>query len=585
MADFDEEELIQLSLLRDEETDELISAGLLDPDQRLLAPLESEVTFSYDELTLRVTAGLEYPIQPVSFKIDNVSLPREIVDTLRQHLRQIIILADATNNLENWRHRETKSAFGIFDHVRVVYQLADETAQHVNAYRARRIQSSQSHEDSKPDKHLWFLSPDAKKMVSMSPVTAASTKELAYQLLHKTANDIAAMLPSEFRVLHVEQVLRADHARSLARYQDQLRQRLMKQPSHTLRAFVPRELRNPRIEDMVDHLVKPRITFHGTQRQHVPSIVRHGFVLPGTVNPATGERLDVRCGSTYGKGIYCSPSAAFSLSYTDGFGIRTSPKQFYGLKLFVCATVMGRSRATYRDDELWTKQEAVEGADSHIGNENLEYIVFNQAQIIPVYVIHLDWGDQNAGNFRDIQNPRDWKAKMRMLEDEIDVRAIREKAKRNELIFAGDRQRAKQAVHARAAKYFPYGYGPATGNRFVVEEVGEVSEDEEEYGEYQALRAESEPEKGFNTDFWSWMKVAEEEEDKLREGVHVADEYLDHRHALRVPDGFGKGASKWDELSVRGNDREQTDADEEYGLAMLMIEEDAVQPESSLLNR
>ena len=51
----------------------------------------------------------------------------------------------------------------------------------------------------------------------------------------------------------------------------------------------------------------------------------------------------------------------------------------------------------------------------------------------------------------------------------------------DEGLWPGDVQRQKAAVHARAAKYLPYGYGPATGGRFMVEEVGEVDEDEEEY--------------------------------------------------------------------------------------------------------
>lgn len=38
---------------------------------------------------------------------------------------------------------------------------------------------------------------------------------------------------------------------------------------------------------------------------------------------------------------------------------------------------------------------------------------------------------------------------------------------------------------AKPLKYFPYGYGAATGTSFVIEGVGEVDDDEEEYGEYQ----------------------------------------------------------------------------------------------------
>jgi hypothetical protein len=64
----------------------------------------------------------------------------------------------------------------------------------------------------------------------------------------------------------------------------------------------------------------------------------------------------------------------------------------------------------------------------------------------------------------------------------------------------GDKQRLKEELIAKAAKYFPYGYGPATGTSFVVEEVGEVDDDEEEYGDYQKARLDGVDGEG-NT-FW-----------------------------------------------------------------------------------
>lgn len=52
------------------------------------------------------------------------------------------------------------------------------------------------------------------------------------------------------------------------------------------------------------------------------------------------------------------------------------------------------------------------------------------------------------------------------------------------------KQAKKEALKAAASKWFPYGYGPATGSNFVVEDIGEVSDDEEEYGEFQVLRGQ-----------------------------------------------------------------------------------------------
>lgn len=88
----------------------------------------------------------------------------------------------------------------------------------------------------------------------------------------------------------------------------------------------------------------------------------------------------------------------------------------------------------------------------------------------------------------------------------------------------GDKQRAKEVMIGKAAKYFPYGYGPATGTLFVVEEVGEVDEDEESYGMYQEDRIDKVTdglEGGGNV--WRWG-----EDDQLN---YLHDEYFVARHS------------------------------------------------------
>ena len=60
---------------------------------------------------------------------------------------------------------------------------------------------------------------------------------------------------------------------------------------------------------------------------------------------------------------------------------------------------------------------------------------------------------------------------------------------------------ACSAVMARASKWFPYGFGPNTKGNFVVEDVAEVSEDEEEYGDLQTFREDKES-GGGNSDYW-----------------------------------------------------------------------------------
>lgn len=161
-----------------------------------------------------------------------------------------------------------------------------------------------------------------------------------------------------------------------------------------------------RKEDLIEGLIKPQTKFHGTRRDYVPSIVRQGFLMPGSLDKLTAEHHGVRCGSTYGRSIYSSPSSDFSLSYTgsaqDG-GIRaTRPNEYDGLKLIVCATVMGTTSHVSRANNLRVSNKPIHQATSHTSFNELEYIVFSPAQILPCYVIHLDWGSDNAKYFEDI---------------------------------------------------------------------------------------------------------------------------------------------------------------------------------------
>lgn len=97
--------------------------------------------------------------------------------------------------------------------------------------------------------------------------------------------------------------------------------------------------------------------------------------------------------------------------------------------------------------------------------------------MIPCYVIHLDLGSEAAKQaLKDVQaNP-----------EEFCNLAKTKKRPGAKSTAPGDIQREKEARKAAALKWFPYGFGPATGTTFVIEEVGEISDDEEEYGDWQA---------------------------------------------------------------------------------------------------
>ena len=516
-----EDELTQLALLRDFETDALIDAGLLSRDEQLLSPLDRELAFSHDELTLWITAGPSYPAGPVSWRVDNDSLSRVAIIELRADLRNIAESSETTNNIRVWRNAQEEGHVG-FEPVMAVLELAKETEKHIRAWR---------------EKHQLSVSAAPTPFTMRQVVVRTATSNVAHELLGKTPGELCADIPPCYRVLHVEEVWRTDLTKSFRKKRGELRRHLLEKPLGMLRQHVPPELKHSnRKEDLVDHLVKLRVTFHGTERHRVPSM-RHGFVRPGTQNPGTGEAHRALCGSTYGAGIYSSPDADFALSYSNTYmspDLRpTRPGEYFGLKLIVCAVVMGRSVQVERGDGLRTRSRPLSGADSHVANHGLEYIVFDSARIIPVLVVHIDWGEEHhAAYFANL--PSDPAQFVPGTSLRASGRKTHPRLLSNDVLWPGDVQRHKAAVHARAAKYFPHGYGPATGGRFVVEEIGEVDEDEEDYGDFQASRADEAAElKSGDLTFWSWVKAAEEEDGPgWQEGLDIAAaQYADERVA------------------------------------------------------
>jgi hypothetical protein len=326
-----DDDLIELSLLRDLETDALITAGHLSTDEQQSHPLDQEVVFRYEELDLHVVAGHSYPASSVTWHVQNHALSRTSIISLRGTLQRIVDAADDTNNLSRWTSRELECDWGVFEPAMVVLQLCKATRSHIDSWQASQNSSGGPDMDS----HLPF---DAKSGVSPALTLAKTTSDLAFQLLQRTPQDICTEIPPSYRVLHVEEVIRGNLAAAFDMHRQTLREKLTKQPYHVLKRFVPPPHDSGRKEDLVEYLSQPRVTFHGTQRHFVPSIVRYGFLIPGDKNPGTGAEHGVRCGSTYGRGIYSSPNADFSLSYTDQSCHRTGPSEFFGIKLLVCAT-------------------------------------------------------------------------------------------------------------------------------------------------------------------------------------------------------------------------------------------------------
>lgn len=121
--------------------------------------------------------------------------------------------------------------------------------------------------------------------------------------------------------------------------------------------------------------------------------MRYGFIRPGDAIGSTGRFVNIHAGASYGVGIYSSPDPLFASSYTgvyggSGLGLDriTRPSDLPGMRLLVCATLMGRALEVARSTARRVTEILDETANSHVSPCGMEYIVFDSMQIIPCYV-------------------------------------------------------------------------------------------------------------------------------------------------------------------------------------------------------
>lgn len=106
-----------------------------------------------------------------------------------------------------------------------------------------------------------------------------------------------------------------------------------------------------------------------------------------------------------------------------------------------------------RDDNWRNQNVPYPGAHCHAANDLVEYVVFDDTHIIPCYVIHLDLGrDYASYNSKLSMNPtayiNEYPARRRKAQHA--VRML------DGLRFGpGDQKRRKEALLAKARKYFP----------------------------------------------------------------------------------------------------------------------------------
>ena len=318
----------------------------------------------------------------------------------------------------------------------------------------------------------------------------STIRDTASSILGKTPEELVKDIPSSWRVIHMESVLRPDFAKRFWSYGARLRSQLEASseslsdrlsPHSKLEGTVRARLSRA---DIIEDMVRPRVTFHGTPLKNVASIVRHGFLMPGRF--AGGEKVaSPRSGIAFDRGIYSSQAPSYALSYAHGQQQETPVGLLPSMRLFVCATIMGR---TYRnqDSEWKVHGPLVEGYDSHF-DADFEYIVHDERAILPCYVIHLDLGSAEAKRaLEEMQrNP---------YQHFCNHPRIKESPRLSKKDMSpGDLKRDREAKKAAAMKWFPYGFGTAQGTQFQILEIAEVDDDEEEYGDWQADKHEFVP--------------------------------------------------------------------------------------------
>ncbi|KAK6332630.1 hypothetical protein TWF730_004290 [Orbilia blumenaviensis] len=512
---FTPDDLTELSLLRELEIDLLVSSSLLPESTRFEPSLHDELVFNHPELILTITTGEGYPVLPLSWNIKNLTLSRVVVDTLRAELRKVIASSeyDEEGSLRRWMERDSNDNFGIYESPNLAFHLSKTTAEYLTTHRNTLASKSAADQPSSAPLNIKTQSLTRSQILSSESgidLTSYTTPPTVKELLGKTIPQICETIPSNYRILHVENVLKPRLYADFHAVQTAIHERLLTLPTSQLKKVVPQS-HHRRItssggsssvlsdrrekESLAKYLTTPKTTYHGTSHTSIPSIIKHGFLRPGDINPSTSQPLQIRCGNTYGRGIYTSPSPQFALVYSGYDATPTPVTSFSGLKLIVCATVMGRPARVFRGDNWREQSKPYENSDSHVANGDFEYIVFMPRQCIPVLVVHLDWGKEHYMEFVNIPtNPLQW---IMQMAEKRKVKKFNKKKREEEEeaekggLFPADVVRRKQALMARALKWFPYGFGPATGTRFVVEAVADDSDDEEEYGEYQVERAET----------------------------------------------------------------------------------------------
>ncbi|KAK0307054.1 hypothetical protein LTR82_016095 [Friedmanniomyces endolithicus] len=456
------------------------------------APSELLSWTLHDEIIILVLQDLAIELRhvrwkPISVHAASAAMPRKLLDELRSSLR--VMLAECGSQMR-W------SGHGV---------MVEDANNWLCDWRAGLI----------------GVTAFGRRSGDHGDVDLGSIEDSAKHLLGQSIAEMCQKIPEYLRIIHVEPVFRNNLVHGFLTRQAEIKNDLLTSPTQELRRLVPpQELKSRRLKDdkegLADLLAQPKVTFHGAPRHVVSSIVRYGFLLPGSLIGKLGAPLQTANGATFGAGISSSPDPQYASSYMDyspGSSRQRTlracvPSQVPGMRLLVCATLMGRALQVTRNEARRTTELQHNDAHSHVSPNGLEYVVFDARQIVPCYVLHLDYGSERA---------KEELARMPALAMEVPRRRLTHEPRKQTGYDDADGdglpgvvKARKEALKAAATKWFPYGYGTARGTNFVVEEVAEVSDDEEDYGDFQGMRVEKEEMRGEGrreTDGqgWNWF--------------------------------------------------------------------------------
>ncbi|KAJ3529848.1 hypothetical protein NM208_g9577 [Fusarium decemcellulare] len=464
--------------------------------------------FNFTKLTLNLQLSSDHQRMNLCRVIDEDGIfPRKKLDPVREEVRRIIktVLGDGSSFVRE-------------------FDLEIAILQALEAIRELEFEFEPSLRPESYDKGWAAGEVSDWNEIINNPygLDVSTVQDTAFEILGKTPEQLIADIPDQWRVIHMESILRPDLVRRFWAYKHILRKNVESGETRLRDRLPPHSQLEGRVRAQLNHdtvmddMVTPRITYHGTPLRSVSSIVRYGFKLPGNI--VSGKVVSSpRTGVVYNRGIYSSQAPFYAMSFAAGQSDKTPIGIVPSMRLFVCATIMGRTY-TNQDGQFQVHGPLVEGYDSHFDG-HFEYIVYDERAMLPCYVIHLDLGSEAAKEaLRDAQlRP--------MMYYYSHVQQHKKKKTETKSTAPGDIQREKEARKAAAMKWFPYGFGPATGTKFVIEEIGDISDDEEEYGDWQADKH------GFHNTYLQSTGIWEDDEDKYY------DDYDDDGNPIKKKKG------------------------------------------------